>query len=81
MNDEIKILIERKNRKIEKEENFNVSNNMNVLHSSLMTLKQPLRTYWKILANGIKIQLIPSFPVRNQLVTEFSAKTNLFKVV
>ena len=54
---------------------------MNVLHSSLITLKQLPKTFWKVLetfVNETKILLIPLFLVENELVTEFSVKLNLF---
>ena len=54
---------------------------MSVLHSILMTLKQPPKTYWKILktfVNGTKIPLIPLLLVGNQPVTDFLVKANLF---
>ena len=56
---------------------------MSVLHSSLMILKQQAspKAYWKILkifVNRIKISLIPPLVVRNQLVTDFLVKANLF---
>ena len=54
---------------------------MNVLHSSLMTLKNPPKTYSEMLktfVNGTKITLIPPLLVGNELVTDFLVKANLF---